>query len=137
MKVILRSQEIEEILRLTKSITKKYGNEISIAELFLILNNAIDDFSFDVERIKCNNEKTRLLSGCVLVTGSVDYNSKEQICPMCKGKYVAKYIHGDFFQKADENYNDEENMGLSLAGAPVLHENEMNYKCLHCGHKWK
>ena len=111
----------------------------NLGEIIKKLENEFQDF--DITKSK----KSQFIVNWVIgVSGNIEKNSKDMVCPNCNGKYVVKTYTGDLFYRLFNGSKKQKeaekkkfsNMGL-FCNPWATGGNEMrDFICLNCATRW-
>lgn len=130
--IILTNEEIEKIFKMEKETT-------TFGELIKKLENEFENFD-----IKNSKKYSFILNWVVGVSGHIEKNSKDMICPNCSGKYVVRTYAGDLFYRLYNGSNRQkekekrkfENMGLFCNPWATDGDDVRDFICLNCATRW-
>lgn len=128
--IILTNEEIEKVLNIK---CKNYK------ELIQKLQEQFKEFN-----LQKSLKSQYMFEIATNVSGKIENNEKNLICPNCKGKYVVRTYAGDLYyrlfngskkQKESEKRKFEK-MGLHSNPWATANEFTRDYWCLNCAIRW-
>ena len=128
--IILNDEEIEELLKI------KYDN---LGDAIKQIKSKFKDFNLQ------ESKKSQFMFEIATnVSGKIENNPKDLICPNCKGKYVVRTYAGDLYYRLYHGTKEQrereskkfENMGLYNNPWAIVSEDTTDYWCLNCGIRW-
>lgn len=128
-KVILKDEEVEQLLDM------KYEN---LGQALTILKDTIPNFDLKDTRSQF------IFEVATEVSGKIENNDKDILCPNCNGKYVVRTYAGDLYYrlimgtKAQKEAEKQRIARMGLYNNPwaCADENTRDYWCLKCGIRW-
>lgn len=141
-KQILLDEEIESIFKLDRELMKR-EERISVVDLYHEFTESLGLYEAEKSLLSMMDEsivmseieekRGSLISSASMVSGDVECNPEDLICPECGCRYVAFYEHVCYLRKGPVNHTEVKHRLTALSS-----EFGRNYYgCLGCGYKFE